>query len=98
MIVTIATSGGIGGFGLGKTSRVEVEALPVTMQQTVCDTMTTDRLGALAAQAPGKGADRLVYEIAIEGDDGSVARFDIPETAMPDEMRDLIDSMREFGK
>jgi hypothetical protein len=91
MMITITTSGGIGGFGLAKSAEVAVDALPEPLRVETCARLDAAALGALAA-TPVRGADRIVYHIVVtEG--ASAQRFDVPESALPGETLDLIDEL-----
>jgi hypothetical protein len=96
MMVTIATSGGIGGFGLGKEAKVELDALPAGIREEACTLLVPDRLSRLEreSRAPGKqgGADRITYRIELEHA-GGVSTYEIGEAAMSPEMLDMIDAM-----
>ena len=92
MMITISTSGGIGGFGLAKTAEVAVDSLPEPLRVEACARLDPAALGSLDA-TPGRGAaDRIVYHIVV-GEGGAAARFDLPESALPDETLDLIDDL-----
>lgn len=98
MMLTIATSGGIGGFGLGTERSVAVGDLPAPLRQEVCDQFTAARLSLLAAKGPQRGADRLTYRIGLDMEDGRPVEFQLDEAAMPTEMLDLIDQMLHAGE
>jgi hypothetical protein len=92
MMITITTSGGIGGFGLVKSTEVTVESLPEPLRVETCARLDPAALGSLAA-APGREAvDRIVYHIVVS-EGGEAARFDLPESALPPETLDLIDDL-----
>ncbi len=93
MMLTIATSGGIGGTGLGREQSVEVAELPAPLRQEVCDQFTEERLTKLAATKASGGADRLTYVIGLDMEDGKPVQYQLDEAAMPPEMLDLIDMM-----
>ncbi len=95
MIIHLSTSGGIGGFGLGRSARIDIDALPEALRMETCEAMTAETLNLLAGQAGSGGADRVSYEISLDEDDGAQQRFTIGEAAIPPEMLDLIDSL--FG-
>ncbi|WP_146188909.1 protealysin inhibitor emfourin [Albidovulum aquaemixtae] len=98
MMLTIATSGGIGGFGLGKERSVAVGNLPTPLRQEVCDQFTEERLAKLAATSAQRGADRLTYVIGLDMEDGKPVEYRLDEAAMPPEMLDLIDTMLHTGE
>jgi hypothetical protein len=97
MMITITTSGGIGGFGLARSAEVAVEALPEPLRQEACVLLDPEALQALAA-APPCGADRIVYHIVVAGEGARAAAFDVPESALPDATLDLIDALLQHGR
>ena len=88
MMITITTSGGIGGFGLARTARVAVESLPEPLRVEACEKLDPAALRALDATS-ARGADRIVYHIVVNG----TVSFDLPEAALPSETLDLIDAL-----
>jgi hypothetical protein len=92
MMITITTSGGIGGFGLAKSAEVAVDTLPEPLRVETCARLDPAALAALQP-APPRGADRIVYHIVVVADDGSLTTFDLPETALPVDTLDLIDAL-----
>jgi len=95
MMITITTSGGIGGFGLAKSAEVAVDSLPEPLRVEACARLDPAALGALDA-APGRGADRIIYHIVVVAE-GPPTRFDLPESALPDATLDLIDELLRRG-
>jgi hypothetical protein len=96
MMITISTSGGIGGFGLARTAEVAVDALPEPLREEACLRLAPEALGSLQA-TPTRGADRIVYHIiVVEGT--AERRFDLPEGALPDATLDLIDELLQRSK
>jgi hypothetical protein len=96
MLITLSTSGGIGGFGLGgKEKTVETDGLEAPLRQKVCDRFDPAVLAKLQLVDPGHSgsADRITYHVVVKDDKGERHRFDIPEAALPAEMLDLIDEM-----
>jgi hypothetical protein len=91
MMITITTSGGIGGFGLAKSAEVAVDALPEPLQVEVCARLDPAALGALDVSRV-RGADRIVYHIVVS-EAGEAKRFDVPESALPGATLDLIDQL-----
>lgn len=91
MMITITTSGGIGGFGLAKSAEVAVDTLPEPLQLETCERLDPGALAALGA-ASARGADRMVYHIVVT-ESGEERRFDLPESALPSETLDLIDEL-----
>lgn len=96
MIVTISTSGGFGGFGLARTTAVELDTLPEPLRAEACARLDPGALGGLP-QHPQKGADRIVYHIEVAGGGGGPARFDLPETMLPDATLDVIDALLDLA-
>lgn len=95
MIITIATSGGIGGFGLpGQDKSVQTESLAEPLRADVCRSFDPEHLERIMAlPSPQSGADRLIYHVTVATGDGATQRFDIPEAKLPPEMLDLIDGL-----
>ena len=92
MMISISTSGGIGGFGVAKTVEVSVETLPEPLREETCARLDAATLGRIKA-APVRGAaDFVVYHIVI-AEGGASRRFDLPETALPAATLDLIDEL-----
>jgi emfourin len=94
MMITITTSGGIGGFGLAKSAEVAVDSLPEPLRVEACARLDPAALGAL--ETTPRGADRIVYHIVIV-EAGEARRFDLPESALPGETLDLIDALLARG-
>ena len=92
MIITISTSGGIGGFGLAKTAEIPVDSLPEPLRVEACARLDAKALGALDPTPVRGAADRIVYHIVV-AEGAAKARFDLPETALPPETLDLIDDL-----
>jgi hypothetical protein len=97
MIVTITTSGGIGGFGLGRSVQVETDSLSPELRAEACERFDPEVLEELSEEAP-QGADRITYRIAVEREGEERMSFDIPESALPAETLDLIDDLLAEGK
>jgi hypothetical protein len=98
MMVTISTSGGIGGFGLARTAEVSIDALPEPLRQEACVRLAPEALGALETM-PGRGADRIIYHIVVVEEGPAPGRkFDLPESALPAATLDLIDELLQRGK
>lgn len=95
MIVTITTSGGIGGFGLGRSAEVAVDSLPEPLKAEACERLDPAALGGLEAR-PAPGADRVTYHIAVGTAQGTTT-FSLAETALPPETLDLIDDLMAQG-
>jgi hypothetical protein len=95
MMITITTSGGIGGFGLARTTEVATDDLPETLRDEACARLDPSALGGIRA-APTRGADRVVYHIVVAEAGAAATTFDLPETALPDATLELIDALMEF--
>ncbi|HET9068353.1 MAG TPA: protealysin inhibitor emfourin [Amaricoccus sp.] len=93
MMITITTSGGIGGFGLAKTAEVAVENLPDPLRVEACERLDPAALGAIAATKPRGGPDRIVYHIVVVEAGSTAVSFDLPEAALPAATLDLIDEL-----
>ncbi len=96
MMITITTSGGIGGFGLAKKAEVPVDELPEPLHSEVCARLDPAALGRLEAAVPARGADRIVYHIVVVEAGAAPSAFDLPESALPAPTLDLIDALLEF--
>ena len=92
MMITITTSGGIGGFGLAKKAEVAVDSLPEPLRVETCAKLDPAALEAIDTTPVRGAADRIVYHIVVVEGGGTVA-FDLPETALPAETLDLIDAL-----
>lgn len=97
MIVTITTSGGIGGFGLAKSVRVSVEDLPEPMRAETCSLLDPDHLRSMAREAPRGAADYVVYHIVVQEERHAPLPFDLPESVLTADMLDLIDDLLARG-
>lgn len=93
MMITITTSGGIGGFGLAKTAEVAVESLPEPLRVETCEKLDPAALEAIAATRPRGGPDRIVYHIVVVASGSATVSFDLPEAALPASTLDLIDEL-----
>ncbi|MGL4311751.1 MAG: protealysin inhibitor emfourin [Paracoccaceae bacterium] len=97
MMVTIATSGGMGGFGLGEDLRVDPQRLPLEIRAEACALFVPEEMTRLqeASLAPGRaeGADRIIYHIELETAE-TVARYQISEAVLSPEVLDLLDTIR----
>jgi hypothetical protein len=97
MMITISTSGGIGGFGLARTAEVSVDALPDSLREEACLRLAPEALGSLEAM-PTRGADRIVYHIVVQEGADAGRSFDLPESALPEATLDLIDELLHRGR
>ncbi len=93
MMITISTSGGIGGFGLAKQAEVSVDSLPEPLRAEACQRLDPMALEALDATPVRGAADRIVYRIVVAERGTASVTFDLPETALPAETLDLIDEL-----
>ena len=92
MMITISTSGGIGGFGLAKSAEVAVDNLPEPLRVEACARLDAKTLASLDPTPVRGAADRIVYHIVVmEGT--ATASFDLPESALPPETLDVIDEL-----
>jgi hypothetical protein len=94
MMISITTSGGIGGFGLARSAEVEVEGLPEPLQEEACARLDPEALRALPSPRARGMADSVVYHIVVE-EAGQRTVLDVPEGALPAETLDLIDRLME---
>jgi hypothetical protein len=92
MMITITTTGGIGGFGLAKSAEVEVGMLPEPLRLETCARLDPSVLGALDVPPRAAVADRIVYHIVVRAA-GATRRFDLPESALPAATLELIDDL-----
>jgi hypothetical protein len=97
MMITITTSGGIGGFGLAKSAEVAVDNLPEPLRVEACRKLDPAALKSLDATPVRGAADRIVYHIVVTEAGGTVS-FTLPETALPPETLDLIDELMSRRK
>ncbi len=96
VIISLSTSGGIGGFGLSATEKtIETDTLSPGMREKVCERFNPKALKKLAeARQEQYGvADYIIYHVTVTDDDGVKHRFDLSEATLPAEMLDLIDEM-----
>jgi hypothetical protein len=93
MMISITTSGGIGGFGTAKSTEIAVDALPAPLREATCARLDAGALGRIKSAPPPGAADFIVYHIVIVEDGGATRAFDVPETALPAETLDLIDDL-----
>ena len=99
MMITISTSGGIGGFGLARTAEVSIDALPEPLREEACVRLAPEALGSARSRCRPAGADRIVYHIVVVEEGVAVSRkFDLPESALPAATLDLIDELMQRGK
>lgn len=100
MMVTIATSGGIGGFGLGEDLRVDPQQLPIDIRAEACALFVPEEMTRLqeASLAPGRadGADRITYHIELETAE-TTTRYEISEAVLTPDVLDLLDTIRVEG-
>ena len=96
MMITITTSGGIGGFGLARKAEVAVDDLPEPLHSETCALLDPAALAGLRAAAAPRGADRIVYHIVVVEQGAAPSAFDLPETVLPGPTLDLIDELLDF--
>ena len=70
MMITISTSGGIGGFGLAKSAEVAVDNLPEPLRVEACARLDAETLASLDPTPVRGAADRIVYHIVVIGRHG----------------------------
>lgn len=97
MFLTITTSGGLGGFGLAKSANILIEDLPETLRLETCARLDAASLAALPAGIHPGAADFVTYHFALAESGAATRKFDIPESALPGETLDLIDSLFALG-
>jgi len=74
-----------GGFaGIRRVTRTEGSALRSDQRAAI------EALLDAPAPAPAPGADRFSYGVTVTFRDGSTRRIDLPETAVPPVLRDVI--------
>ena len=82
-----------GGFA-GRTVRAAVDTSTDPDASWYADALTTLDLAALSGADAGRPApDRFHYTISVEDDDGAAHRMDFAETAVPDQLRPLVDRL-----
>ncbi|HMQ93519.1 MAG TPA: hypothetical protein PKA33_09550 [Amaricoccus sp.] len=96
MMITITTSGGIGGFGLARKAEVAVDELPEPLHSETCARLDPAALAGLRAGSAPRGADRIVYHIVVVEQGAAPSTFDLPETVLPGPTLDLIDELLDF--
>ena len=88
--IELVRSGGFAGLSLRRAvdTAAEPDAHWYAEHQAALD------LAHLAAQGPGEPApDRYHYVVHVEGDDGSSHRLEFAETAMPEQLRPLVERL-----
>ena len=82
-----------GGFA-GRTVRAAVDTSTDPDARWYAETLTTLDLASLSAADPGRPApDRFHYTLSVEDDDGGSHRLDFAETAVPEQLRPLVDRL-----
>jgi hypothetical protein len=96
--VTIRSSGGLGGFGLDpRALEVVVERLPAELGIRCRAVLAPARLRSLAgASERAPAPDRVSYAITVEEGDRS-ERVDLDESALPEDVLELLDELRAAG-
>ncbi|MDD9910323.1 MAG: hypothetical protein OXR62_11605 [Ahrensia sp.] len=93
MIIEVTSSGGIGGIAAaGINKRVVTQSANAAMRDALCEAFDPKRLRKIEGAHPG-AADQFSYRIRVTQDNGDTRTFQLPETALPAEMLDLIDAM-----
>lgn len=93
MILTITTSGGIGGFGSRQSIVVHVEQTPPALRSEVCLRLGPEALSGLDDVASPGAADYIIYHIMVEDEGAGRRVFDVPEPSLPPETLDLLDEL-----
>lgn len=95
MIIEISASGGFGGLAaVQKPKRVDTETLTGLAKTEMCEAFDPAALGKLEKDPASPGAaDYLTYRIVVTDDTGKRSEFSLPETVIPADLLDLIDSM-----
>ena len=94
-VLWLASSGGFGGIGLGRETRLDMDALPEELRAQARARLDPEALEALAG---GGGADRMTYRLHWEGPEGAGPTVEFSEAAAPAELLDLIDALLEAGR
>ena len=82
-----------GGFA-GRTVRAAVDTATDPDASWYAETLATLDLAGLSGADPGRPApDRFHYSLSVEGDDGAAHRLDFAETAVPEQLRPLVDRL-----
>jgi hypothetical protein len=82
-----------GGFA-GRTVRSAVDTSTDPDASWYAETLTALDLAGLSGADAGRPApDRYHYTLSVEGDDGQSHRLDFAETAVPDQLRPLVDRL-----
>ena len=82
-----------GGFA-GRTVRAAVDTRTDPDSQWYADALTSLDLAGLSGADPGRRApDRFHYSLSVEDDDGAAHRLDFAETAVPEQLRPLVDRL-----
>lgn len=88
--IELVRSGGFAGLSLRRA--VDTAAEPDA--DWYAEQLAALDLAHLAAQGPGEPApDRYQYVVQVEGDDGSSHRLEFAETAMPEQLRPLVERL-----
>jgi Emfourin len=93
--IELTRSGGYAGLTT-KLGELDTAELPESEARELEDLVSKANVPALAAASPirGGGADRFQYELTIEGPDGR-HELAISEDRIPDELRPLIERLKE---
>ena len=92
MMITISTSGGIGGFGLAKSAEVAVDSLPEPLRVEACARLDPKRSArSTRRRCAGPPTASSITSWSWRG--AADGPFDLPESALPAETLDLIDEL-----
>jgi hypothetical protein len=82
-----------GGFA-GRTVRAAVDTSTDPDASWYAETLSTLDLAGLSGADRGRPApDRFHYSLSVEDDDGAAHRLDFAETAVPEQLRPLVDRL-----
>ena len=82
-----------GGFA-GRTVRAAVDTSTDPDASWYVEALSAVDLASLSVADPGRPApDRFHYSLSVEADDGAAHRLDFAETAVPDQLRPLVDRL-----
>lgn len=93
--IELTRSGGFGGLTT-KLGELDTSELPENDARAIADLVKKADVPKLAAASPirGTGADRFQYHLAVE-DDAGRHELTVSEDQMPEELRPLIDRVKQ---
>lgn len=95
MLIEITSSGGFGGLSTNQKTVINTEQMEAGEKTTVCDTFAIENLEKLEDKGENvKAADMFTYDIVVTEDDGSKRTFSLPESVIPADVLDMIDSYK----